>query len=79
MRWKKRKWINSRNLVAQRVVSCLRKCAKTYMHLQFQKYFRLLYSRTPVKMEEAWVEREVGREGKGMEGKGERGRGKLRA
>jgi hypothetical protein len=31
----------TRNLVAQRVVSCLKNAQKlTYMHLQFQKYFR---------------------------------------
>jgi hypothetical protein len=52
-----------------RVVSCLKNAQKlAYMHLQFQKYFRELYLRTPVKMGR------VGSGGKwGLEGEEEKG------
>jgi hypothetical protein len=67
----------TRNLVAQRVVSCLKNAQKLiYMHLQFQKYFRGLYAGPPLKWG-GW-DGAGGVGGKGKEGKGE-GRGKLRA
>jgi hypothetical protein len=48
-----------------------------YEHLWFEKFFRGLYPRTPVKRGgRTWGEKGEGREGKGREGKGREGKGR---
>jgi hypothetical protein len=65
----------ARNLVAQRVVSCLKNALKlTYMHLQFQNFSGVI-PRTPLKRGRGGMGRGLG--GRGGEGKGRRE--KLRA
>jgi hypothetical protein len=58
----------SQNLVYQAAVFCVRNAPKvTYERLRFEKFFRGLYPRTPVKKgrEDMRKERRVGREGRG--------------
>jgi hypothetical protein len=66
----------SQNLVNQAAVFCVRNALKvTYEHMRFEKFFRGLYPRTPVKY---WRE-DTGRERKerrGGEREGEGGRKK---
>jgi hypothetical protein len=62
----------TRNLMAQRVVACLKNAQKlTDMRMQFQKYFRGYTIGPPLKWGENGIRRE--REGKGKEVKGEEG------
>jgi hypothetical protein len=63
----------SQNLVYQAAIFCVRNALKvTYEHLRFEKIFRGLYPRAPVKRGgRTWG----GKEGKGGEGRGGKGRG----
>jgi hypothetical protein len=66
----------SQNLVYQAAVFCVRNAPKvTYERLRFEKFFRGLYPRTPVKKGREDTRRERrGGEGEGVEGgKGRRG------